>query len=149
MNTVRTILNQRPGGNIYTVVPEQTVLSAAQYMKANNIGAVIVMRDGTLSGILSERDLLIKVTGPGVDPRDLSVSKIMSPSVTIVSPDESWDDCLVKMGTAHCRHLPVVDEGRLIGMISLRDILGVDEAKCLDNYLWDTTARQEEVVQKA
>ena len=141
MTTVKKMLDERLDAKIYSVVPQQSILSAAQYMRANNIGAVAVVRDRELVGMLSERDILNKVTGPGIDPRDITVSQIMSKDVATITPEESWDDCLIKMGTAHCRHLPVLENGKLIGMISLRDILAVDQAKCLDSYLWDTAAR--------
>jgi len=146
MKTIRKIVEEKSRAGIFTVVPEQSILSAAQYMRSNNIGAVAVVREGTLSGIISERDILNKVTGPGIDPRDICVSRVMSYDVATVSPDATWDDCLIKMGTAHCRHLPVVEDDKLIGMISLRDILAVDQAKCLDAYLWDTAARKESLL---
>jgi CBS domain-containing protein len=141
MNTVSKILDEKPDAKVFSVVPQQSILSAAQYMKANNIGAVAVIRDGELLGMLSERDILNKVTGPGIDPRDITVNHIMSHDVATTTPNETWDDCLIKMGTTHCRHLPVLENGKLIGMISLRDIVTIDQVKCLDSYLWDAAGR--------
>ena len=141
MSTVRTIIEQKPDPKLYSVVPQQSILSAAQLMKAHRIGAAPVIEHGTLVGMISERDILNEITGPGIDPRDVSVEQIMTHNVTSISPEETWDECLIKMGTAHCRHLPVIEKGEVIGMISLRDILAVDQARCLDSYLWDATAR--------
>jgi len=141
MSTVRKILEQKADFSVYSVVPQQSILSAAQLMKAHNIGAAPVMKDGKLIGMISERDILNQVTGPGIDPRDLTVSQVMSDTITTISPDETWDDCLIKMGAAHCRHLPVMEQGEVLGIVSLRDILAIDQAKCLDTYLWDATAR--------
>ena len=90
--------------------------------------------------------MMSKVVSPGFDPRDVFVGQIMSEALTTVSPDETWEACLNKMKESHCRHLPVVENGRLLGMISLRDVLGSDEAENLDTYLWDRTARNEELV---
>jgi len=79
--------------------------------------------------------------GLGVDPRDVSAGEIMSRNLTLTSPEETSKDCLIKMRSAHCRHLPVVEKGSFVGMISLRDVLGVDEAELLDTFFWDRSAR--------
>ena len=144
MKNVGEILNDRPNREIFSIGTDQSVLSAAQFMRANNIGAVAVMRDNLLLGILSERDMLNKVLGPGIDPRDVFVGQIMSHQVATASSNETWEECLRKMRTLHCRHLPVVENGKFIGMISLRDVIGMDEAEFLDSYLWDRFARDEE-----
>lgn len=143
MKNVRQILNDRPQREVYSVLPDQSVLSVAQYMRFKDIGAVLVMRDNELLGIVTERDMLKKVLDRGFDPRDVSVEKIMSRHLTTVSPNESLLDCLNKLRRAHCRHLPVVEDGDVIGMVSVRDILGVDEADLIDRYLWDRNIRQE------
>jgi CBS domain-containing protein len=143
MKKIREMLRTNPNHQVYTVIPEQSVLSAAQYMRAANIGAVPVLRNDVLLGVVSERDMLTKVLGPGLDPRDVFVGQIMSDQVITVSPDETWEDCMIKMRTTHCRHLPVVENHKVIGMISLREVLGATEAETLDAYLWDRTVRQE------
>jgi CBS domain-containing protein len=144
MKNAGDILNDRPHREIFSVVPNQSVLSAAQFMRSKNIGAVAVIRGNLLLGILSERDMLNEMLGPGLDPRDVYVGQIMSQQVTTVSPAETWEECLNKMRKMHCRHLPVVDNGRFIGMISLREVIGSDEAEILDTYLWDRSVRMEE-----
>ena len=146
MKTVRDILKERSYRELPVLVPDQSVLSAAQFMRSKNIGAAGVIREDVLVGIVSERDMMSKVVSPGFDPRDVFVEQIMSEPLTTVSPEETWEACLNKMKESHCRHLPVVENGRLLGMISLRDVLGSDEAENLDTYLWDRTARNEELV---
>lgn len=146
MKTIKEILLNRSSA-IYSVNPDQNVLSIAQFMRSNNIGAVPVTRGAKILGIISERDMLKKVVSLGLDPRDVFASQIMSTNLTNVSPDESWESALLKMTKAHCRHLPVIEKGKLIGMISLRDLLGQDEADLLDNYLWDRYEREEKFKQ--
>lgn len=143
MTNVRQILKKRLQCEVYSVLPDQSVLSVAQYMRLKDIGAVLVMRDNKLLGIVTERDMLKKVLDRGLDPRDVCVDKIMSRHLTIVSSDESLKDCLNKFRRARCRHLPVVEDGDVIGMISLRDILGLDESELIDRYLWARNIRQE------
>ena len=148
MKRVREILNEQPPHEVYSVAPDQNVLSAAQFMRAKNIGAVVVMRNNALLGILSERDMLNKVLSPGVDPRDVFVEQIMSRHVSTASPDETGEESLIKMRTSNCRHLPVIENGQMIGMISLRELLGMTEAECLDTYLWNRFVRQEEAINR-
>jgi len=144
MKTVAEILNERLNQEAVSVLPEQSVLSVAQLMRFKNIGAVAVMHENDLMGVVSERDMLNKVLSLGVDPRDVAAGEIMSRNLAFTSPDETSIDCLIKMKNTHCRHLPVVDKGCFVGMISLRDVLGVDEAELLDSYLWDRSVRSKE-----
>jgi CBS domain-containing protein len=141
MKRVRQIMNERSPEQVYSVLPDQSVLSAAQYMKLKDIGAVPVMRDKIILGIVTERDMLNKVLDRGLDPRDVPVERIMSRHLTVVSPDDSLKDCLAKLRRAHCRHLPVIEKGNMVGIISVRDILGADGAEQIDQYLWDREAR--------
>lgn len=124
MKTVKDILGDKFHKQIYSVMPDQSVLSVAQFMKSKNVGAVPVMNNNFLVGIVSERDMLNKVVGPGLDPRDVSVERIMTNVVTVISPQDTIIDCLSKMKKSHCRHLPVIENSNLIGIISLRDVLG-------------------------
>jgi len=144
MKTVAEILNELLNRQGVSVVPEQSVLSVAQLMRFKNIGAVAVMQENHLIGVVSERDMLNKVLSFGVDPRDVSAGEIMSRNLTLTSPDETSKDCLIKMRNAHCRHLPVVDKGCFVGMISLRDVLGLDEAELLDTYFWGRSVRSKD-----
>jgi CBS domain-containing protein len=142
MKSVKEILCEQMHRQIYSVSPNQSVLSAAQYMESKNIGAVPVVDHEKVVGIVSERDMLKKVLREGIDPRDTTVEKIMTRSFLVTFPDETIEDCLIKMRKAHCRHLPVLEEGVLLGTISLRDILGITEAELLDDYLWNVRTRR-------
>jgi CBS domain-containing protein len=124
MKTVKELLGERSPKDICSVLPSQSVLSAAQIMKFKNLGAVPVIKDNSLLGVVSERDMLNKVVGPGLDPRDVTVERIMTNVLTVISPQETIMDCLSKMRASHCRHLPVVENNNFLGMISLRDVLG-------------------------
>jgi CBS domain-containing protein len=143
MKTVKDILREQMHKEIYSVLSNQSVLSAAQYMESKNLGAVPVMDNDGVVGMLSERDMLTKVLGPGLDPRDITVDKIMTRAFVHTSPSENVQDCLLKMRKAHCRHLPVLHDGKILGTISIRDILGVTESEFLDQYLWNIEGRRE------
>jgi len=149
MKSIRDALSQREGEEIYSVSPEDSVYSAAVYMTAKNIGAVAVLRQGKLIGLISERDIMTEVIAKETDPSRVNVSDVMTTKLVIAGPDESCEECSVKMKMANCRHIPVMDSGRFIGMISLRDILSLDlmekkeEVERLDNYVWRTPQRPE------
>lgn len=93
-----------------------------------NIGAVAVLDDERLAGVFSERDLMSRVVAKGLDPDATSVSTVMTRDLVVASPDDDFDDAIQKMHSIGSRHLPVVADGKLIGMISLRDLLEVDDA---------------------
>ena len=101
----------------------QTVLEIAQAMVARNIGAVPVVRDGLLVGIFSERDLMKRVVAEGLDPRAVRLDQVMTEDPLSVGPEETVDNCMFLMRRHGFRHMPVCDGGRLLGIISLRDLL--------------------------
>lgn len=105
---------------------------AARYMAERNVGAVAVLEGDRLSGIFSERDLLNRVVARGLDPAALRVSEVMTPNPVVVEVSESIEKCLRIMKQTNCRHLPVVEEGRLAGMLSMRDVLQMDIAEKAD-----------------
>jgi CBS domain-containing protein len=102
------------------------VRMVAQKMSDRNIGAVAVLEGGKLVGVFSERDLMTRVVAPGLNPDDTSVSMVMTKNLVVADPIEDVSDAVQKMHSLGCRHLPVVDGGNLLGMISLRDLLEVD-----------------------
>jgi len=104
----------------------QTVLELAQAMVDRNIGAVPVLRDGEMVGIFSERDLMTRVVVLDLDPRLLLVREVMTRDLIVAEDDESIEVAEAKMTQRGCRHLPVLHEGRLLGFLSLRDLMGVD-----------------------
>jgi CBS domain-containing protein len=104
----------------------QNVWEVARVMTERNVGAVAVLEGGKLVGLFSERDLMTRVVARDLLPRETPVSTVMTRQVAVASPTDQLSDCLQKMHALNCRHLPVTDEGRLIGMISLRDLLQID-----------------------
>ena len=114
---------------VLTVIePGLTVRSAAQTMAEKNIGAVAVVDAGKLAGIFSERDLMARVVAKGLDPDDTLVNHVMSKELVVASPSDDLDHALQQMYAIHARHLPVVEDGKLVGMVSIRDLLEVDDA---------------------
>src|SRR5512144_2480379 len=102
---------------------DQIVMDVAQRMVEHNIGAVPVLSKGRLAGIFSERDLMKKVVVAGRDARSTRVGEVMTPNPYVVSPDEDLDTCLIVMKEHGFRHLPICEGERLVGLVSLRDIL--------------------------
>ena len=103
------------------------VREVARKMSERNIGAIAVLDSGKLVGIFSERDLMTRVVAAGLDPDDTPVSNVMTRSLVAARPEEEIGSALQKMQSLGCRHLPVIDEGNLIGMLSLRDLLKIDD----------------------
>jgi CBS domain-containing protein len=120
MTTLRQLVKDR---RLYSVKDSNTVLEAARYMMEYNIGAVPVLRDGDLAGILSERDIMNRVVALGRTPGTTAVSEVMTPNPRAVAADETIDECLFIMREFGFRHLPVVDGKELKGVVSLRDVL--------------------------
>jgi CBS domain-containing protein len=108
---------------VWTIGPEEPVLEAIQLMADKHIGALPVMRDEELIGIVSERDYARKVILLGRSSSDTPVWQIMSSPVTTVSPDEDVHRCMELMTEHRFRHLPVMDKNRLVGMISIGDLV--------------------------
>jgi CBS domain-containing protein len=105
------------------------VRDAATRMTERNIGAVAVVDSGTLAGIFSERDIMRRVVAMGLSPDDTSVASVMTKDLVVADPHDPLDAALKKMHAIGSRHLPVVDDGKLVGMISIRDLLEVDDAQ--------------------
>ena len=100
-----------------------TVLETVRAMVERNIGAVPVLHNGKVVGIFSERDLMSRVVAEGLDPRTTLVEEVMTRDPLTVSPCESMENCMLLMRRHGFRHLPVCDGGRLVAVVSLRDIL--------------------------
>jgi CBS domain-containing protein len=117
-------------GQMLTVIePGWTVRTAAERMTERNIGAVAVVEAGALAGIFSERDIMRRVVAAGLSPDDTPVSTVMTKELVVAESRESVDSAIQKMHSIGSRHLPVVDDGKLVGMISIRDLLEVDDAQ--------------------
>ena len=124
MKTVAELLKSKPARHIVKVTPEQSVLDAIKVLAAEDIGAAVVMTGDRLAGILSERDYTRKVILRGRSSDSTRVEEIMTPQVVVVSPRTKTRECMALMTEKNIRHLPVVDEGRVVGMVSIRDIVG-------------------------
>lgn len=122
MKKVSDILNSK-GKVIYSVHPDDTVFNALKTMVDKTIGAVVVMDGETLVGILSERDYARKVVVLGKNSRDTPVRDIMTAKVMTVSSNSTIEHCMEIMSVKHIRHLPVVDDGKVVAMVSVGDIV--------------------------
>ena len=122
MKTVAELLRVKPS-RVISVRPEQTVLEAIKILAQENIGAAIVMNGERIAGILSERDYTRKIVLKGRASDTTKVEEIMTPNVIVVSPRTKTRECMQLMTEKNIRHLPVVEEGRCIGMVSIRDIV--------------------------
>lgn len=114
------------GQDMAIVAPQATVVDAVRIMTARNIGAVPVVEDERLVGIFTERDVMARVVAVGLDPKSTPVGDVMSPDLVTADVRDSCDTCLRRMQQARVRHLIVLNEGRLAGILSLRDLLAVD-----------------------
>ena len=116
------ILSQK-GNLVWSVSPETTVLDAIKMMAEKNVGALLVTKDGKLSGILSERDYTRNVVLKGRSSKDTSVREIISSRVVTVSPDHTVEECMRLMTEHRIRHLPVVVGNKILGVISIGDLV--------------------------
>ena len=123
MKTVAELLRTKTAPRVITVRPEQSVLDAIKVLAAEDIGAAIVMTGDRLAGIFSERDYTRKVILKGRASDTTRVEEIMTPNVVCVSPRTKARECMQLMTEKNIRHLPVMDEGRVVGMVSIRDIV--------------------------
>ena len=120
MSTLRDIMKDR---KVYSIDAAGTVLEAARFMMEHNIGALPVLRDGVLTGIVSERDIMNRVVAVGRTPGTTAVSEVMTANPRAVDAEESIEECLFIMREFGFRHLPIVEGKELKGVVSLRDVL--------------------------
>jgi CBS domain-containing protein len=121
MQTIRQML--RTKGEVYAVRPDATVYEALGVMADRNVGAVMVVLDGEIVGIFSERDYARKGILRGLSSKDTPVSALMSTPVVTISPAVAVTECMALMTEKRIRHLPVVEGGRLVGVISIGDVV--------------------------
>ena len=122
MITVRTLL-ERKGRAIFSVEPQASVLDAIRLMAEHHVGALLVMRGAALEGIVSERDYALKVILRGRSATDTAVRDIMSSPVLTVTLDTSVPQCMQLVTDRRVRHLPVVESSRVVGMVSIGDLV--------------------------
>ena len=124
MTQIAELIEGRP---LVHAESSEKVRDVAKRMSKENIGAVAVLDGGKLVGIFSERDVMARVVVPGLDPDSTPIAKVMTRDLGVGAPRDHVDAALQKMHAVGCRHLPIVEDGNLVGMISIRDLLEVDD----------------------
>lgn len=122
MATVRDMI-RRKGGEVFGISPDATVYDALQLMATHNVGALLVLRGTEMVGIISERDCVRKVELKSKNVQDTKVSDIMTANVITVECDQTVEECEALMMERSIRHLPVYDGGKLLGLLSVRDVM--------------------------
>ncbi|RJG06654.1 CBS domain-containing protein [Noviherbaspirillum cavernae] len=123
MTTVAHILYSKENKTVHTIDPESPVLDAIKLMAEKRIGALLVMEGEQIAGIVTERDYARKVVLMGRSSRDTPVRDIMTSPVMYVRPDNTNEQCMALMTENRLRHLPIIDDGKLVGMISIGDLV--------------------------
>ncbi|MGH7493321.1 MAG: CBS domain-containing protein, partial [bacterium] len=140
MHTVSQLLNAK-GQEVWSVTPDTSVYDALVLMAEKNCGALIVLEEGKLVGIFSERDYARKIILKGKASKDTAVSEIMSTQIVFLRPEHSIDECMALMTAKRVRHLPVLTGDKVVGMISIGDVVKaiISEQeftiKQLENYI--------------
>ncbi|MFN2309469.1 MAG: CBS domain-containing protein [Gammaproteobacteria bacterium] len=122
MESVRQLLESK-GHQVWSIGPEATVYDALALMAEQNIGSLAVLRDGQLVGLVSERDYARKVALKGRASKDTPVRDIMATRVPYARPEQTVEECMAVVTDLRVRHLPVLDDGRLIGIVSIGDLV--------------------------
>ena len=136
MTTLRDIIRKK-GGEVFSIAPDATIFEALKMMADHNTGALLVMSEGRVDGILSERDCVRRVDLHGRTVKDTQVSDIMTSKVLYAQVNQSIEECVAVMLDKNIRHLPVFDGEELVGLISARDALAemVDQQKFMISQL--------------
>jgi CBS domain-containing protein len=139
MKTLREVMRE---GFIFTVQRDGTVAEAARMMEAHNVGIVAILAGERLVGVFSERDIVRRVNNRGLDPARTRVGEVMTFELVVADPDEDYQTAMRKMDQANIRHLPIVSDGRMLSMLSIRDLMRVEmermteEIRYLHEYLY-------------
>jgi CBS domain-containing protein len=140
MTIVRSVLHAK-GNNIWSVAPDEIVFNALKIMAEKNIGALLVMQNKKVVGIFSERDYARKIALKGESSHTTAVKDVMTTGVLSVNPEQSIDECMALMTNNHIRHLPVIENGTIVGLVSIGDIVKIIISeheytiKQLENYI--------------
>ncbi|HQW83810.1 MAG TPA: CBS domain-containing protein [Ferruginibacter sp.] len=122
MATVKSILDEK-GGNVFSVSPGTSVYHALELMVEKNVSSLLVTEHDKLAGIFTERDYARKVVLKGKSSKETPVSDIMTANVITVTPNNTIDECMLLMTGKFIRHLPVVEDGKLLGVVSIGDLV--------------------------
>ena len=123
MKTVDQILRSKPDQTVYTITPTASVFDAVKLMAEKSIGALVVMAEEQVVGIITERDYARKIILMARSSKDTPVRDIMTSAVMYVRPDQASEECMVLMTENRLRHLPVMEGGKLIGLVSIGDLV--------------------------
>jgi CBS domain-containing protein len=140
MATVNDLLSAKTDGSRYAIKANETVYRAIRLMADRHIGAVLVVDKGIVIGIFTERDYIMRVEVEGRSPKDTLLREVMTDPMYTVTTDTSVEQCLALMMLRHIRHLPIVENGNLLGIISMRDAVDAvleehrSEIQGLENY---------------
>jgi len=141
MDTPVSALIERKGSDVFAVASTITIAEAVAEMNRKRIGCIIVIDDGKIAGIFTERDVLSRVVGADLNPKTVRVSEVMSKNVLSITPDTTVEQTMVIFAEKKCRHLPVIEGGQLKGLVSIGDIsrwvadVSRAEADHLKNYI--------------
>ena len=124
MHTVKELLREK-GSQVWTNAPQATVYEALELMAAKNIGSLVVVEHGDVAGMFTERDYARKVSLKGRSSKTTTVGELMTPDVLYVSPADTIENCMALMTEKRLRHLPVMESGKLAGVVSIGDIVKV------------------------
>lgn len=133
--TITWILRNK-SGRVFSIAPDATVYDALTLMAEKEVGALMVLSVGKLVGIISERDYARKIILQGRSSRETTVQEIMTGDMFTVTPDDTIDECMRIVTHHHIRHLPVLDQGKLVGVISIGDLVNaiiVEQARMIDH----------------
>lgn len=123
MSVIAQILRNKPSQAVHAISPDDTVYDAVGRMAEHNIGSLLVMEGARILGIVTERDYARKMVLAGRSSKDTTVAVIMTPQVICVDPRRTTEECMALMTENRVRHLPVLEDGRLIGLVSIGDLV--------------------------
>ncbi|HZL45960.1 MAG TPA: CBS domain-containing protein [Opitutaceae bacterium] len=123
MNTSISVLLEHKGSTVFSVPPNITVATAAKEMDRHRVGAILVIESDRIVGIFTERDVLSRVVAAGVDPSTTPIERVMTRDPITVASSTTVEEVMTLFTNKRFRHLPVVDDGRLVGLVSIGDIL--------------------------
>jgi CBS domain-containing protein len=122
MKTIRELLHEK-GDKVWTIAPDTSVYHALEEMAQHGIGSLVVVENGRPVGLISEREYSLKVALKGRSSRDTQVRDIMTRRVAVVTPTQTVEECMALMTEKRVRHLPVIEDGKLVGLVSIGDLV--------------------------